>query len=244
MSSPCFFDSIKLSLEKRNPKLDSAACWLCSNSVRSTKTEILSFNHATELVGYMLTFCLGTNNPQILIDTFNGLWNYLAVESERDRRIEMLLEHDIMNFCEGYITSANPTVLTMTLETIAVLSKYDGPKHELLCNKIIANQIIKVIKESYDEDQKSTAFEIAANLVAGTEKMRKMIIRNNTEMFKASINCLLATSSQLQLQVMKFLYTFLLVEPDTEFLMEVYDSNLDVGECKPVGARRHVAVGG
>lgn len=229
MSSSCFIDCIKRSTDRRNNKSDQAATWLCSNSLRSTRGDILGFNYATELVGYLLFFSDRTCDLQILFDTFNGLIFYLSIESELDKRIEQLLKMEILKFVKVHLGSTNDTAQEMILEILGQLTRYEGPLAEKLCDAHICNQVIKQAKNSSGSDRLQTvAFEIVRNMVSGTEKSRRCVIRNDREMFLSSIDALLLGDSGLRIAALDFVSTFFLVETDYRQLLNVFDSNLDV----------------
>lgn len=229
MSAPCFIESIESSLKHRLKKTDQAACWLCSNSVRSSEGCNLNFGPASDLVRYLLEFSKNTSSSQILLDTFNGMFFFLAVESELDKRIEHLISLGVINLCRDYIQSNDEETLRLTLNLLCALTRYEGQLSDSLCAPALTNEVIKIAKHCPQDHIRSLAIEIIGNMVSGTSKMRKSVIRNETELFKPCIECLLVGSPGLRLQVLDFFGVFFLSETSPEVLRGVIDSNPDVG---------------
>jgi hypothetical protein len=228
MSSPCFIDSIQASLKLRLTKTDQAACWLCSNSIRSSKGCNLNYAPAAEIIGYLMEFSKNSSSPQILMDTFNGIFFFLAVENEMDKRIEHLIGLGVLNLCREYIGSSNDEILKMTMNVLCAVSRYEGQLSDSLCAPALTNEIIKIAKAFPQDMIRSLAFEIIGNMVNGTPKMRNSVIRNETEIFKPCIECLMVGSPSLRLQVLEFLGCYFLLETSPEMLRGVLDSNPDV----------------
>lgn len=231
LNSSCFIDSIKRSLSEHDIKTENAAAWLCSNSLRSTEKDILNFEPATELVSYLVSFAKQTSFLQVLADSLSGMLFYLSVETEIDKRAEKLLQMNALEIVALHLNSNHNLVQELVLELLGQITRYEGPFAHLLCVHKIWRDVAKIVRSNEIPDKfQKLAFESVRNMVAGTEKTRNCVILNDREMFQASIDALLIGDSSLKCAVLDFLATYFLTETNYSQLLNVYDSNLDVGK--------------
>lgn len=241
MHSSCFGDCIRRSIESYEAENTKCAAWLCSNSLRTTNGEFLHFGPATELVGYLLELSKNSGDPQTITDSMGGLIFYLAPEHEIDKRVEQLLKFKVLDFIIPYLDSSRDEIVEITLDVLGQLTRYDGYLSESFCDPKLCVKLLKFIKSKNGKPDKisTLAFEILRNYVSSSEKQRRCMIRNDREVFEASMNALLTGEYNLKIAVMEFLMTYFVVETDHIQLLNVFERNIDVSWFDLAGAHHN-----